>query len=170
MKIFLTSLRLFLCLTLLTGIAYPLFITFIAQGRVNLNLIAQKFEKPIYFWPRPSAIDYHPLPSGGSNLGPTSRLLKETVEIRKIELAKAHGVPIENVPAELVYASGSGLDPHISRAAAYFQMDRVARARGVDQMRIEKLVNSLMENHPPRINVLLLNRALDQLQGGNRDE
>src|SRR3990167_3774219 len=163
MKVLFTSLRLFLYLTFVTGIAYPFFITLIAKGRMKPNLIAQKFEKEIYFWPRPSAIDYNPLPSGGSNLGPTSRLLNETVEARNRELAKTHGVPIENVPSELVYASGSGLDPHISLAGAYFQMERVAKARGMDQMIIEKLVNSLMEKHPPRINVLLLNMALDQL-------
>lgn len=162
MRILVTSLRLFLCLTFVTGIVYPFFITLIANGRMKPNLIAQKFEKEIYFWPRPSAIDYNPLQSGGSNLGPTSHQLMERVEIRKRVLAKAHGVEIENVPSELVFASGSGLDPHISQTAAYFQVERVAKARGIDPITIKKLVNSLLEKYPPRINVLLLNMALDK--------
>lgn len=182
------TLRMFLWMTFLTGIAYPLLITLIAQGfmhrqasgnfvtiqgkKVGAPLIAQKFEGDSYFWPRPSAVDYNPLPSGGSNLGPTSAVLKRAVEERRAKMALAHNVEETQVPSELVYASGSGLDPHLSPAAASFQIDRIVRARGFDpqagKKAIEELIASKTEGRrfglfgAPCVNVLLLNLALDE--------
>ena len=134
-------LRMFMWMLFLTGIAYPLCVTLISyvamrhkaqgslltfEGRViGSSLIAQKFESSQYFWPRPSAIDYQPLPSGGSNLGPTSRELKKEVEMRRSRYTS------KQVPSELLFASASGIDPHISPEAAYFQSSRVANARHI---------------------------------------
>lgn len=181
--------KMFLWLTLLTGIAYPLFITGIAQlimerqaegscifvnGKIiGSKLISQKFESDKYFWPRPSAVDYNPLPSGGSNLGPTSALLKKTVEERKEKIAKAHHVEASQVPSELLFASGSGLDPHISPEIVYFQIERVIKARGLDSDSGKKALDDLIKRMTipralgflgePCVNVLLLNKALDEL-------
>lgn len=172
------ALRLFLWMVLLTGIAYPLLITLIAfsafkhqseGGFVNVDgklvgarLIAQKFESEKYFWPRPSSTSYNPLPSGGSNLGPTSAALKKAVEERKSALSKAHS---SDIPRELLFASGSGLDPHISLQAAYYQVDRIAKARGLDAQNIKKVIVSQIEGRflgVPCVNVLELNLALDR--------
>ena len=171
MKIF----RLFFWLTFLTGILYPLLITLIAQGilkskadgsfivsngkPIGSSLIGQKFTSDNYFWGRPSAIDYNPLPSGGSNLSPTSALLKKQVEERKQTLRGA--------PTDLLFASGSGVDPHISIQSAYFQMKRISQARRLDSKELAYLI----ENHVTRqygffgeryVNVLLLNLSLDK--------
>ena len=184
MNNFWTNLRLFLWMVLLTGIIYPLAITVIAQITMNDNangsmlisqgktigssLLAQKFQSDKYFWPRPSTTDCNAIPSGGSNLGPTSIALKKAVEERKSQLAKANNVDPSQVPPELLFASGSGLDPHITPTAAYFQVDRIAKARDLDK----KIVSDLIESHierrqfgffgSPRINVLELNIALDK--------
>lgn len=184
-----SALRMFLWLTLLAGIVYPLIITGIAQltmkqkangGFLSLKgkavgaaLIAQKFENEKYFWPRPSSIDYNPLPSGGSNLGPTSTDLRKVVEERRQFNAKAYGLADTNqIPSELLFSSGSGLDPHISPATALFQLDRVAKARHLDENG-KKMLHNLIENFTenrlfgfigePYINVLQLNIALDQM-------
>lgn len=163
--------RLFLWLTFLTGIVYPLLITLIAQLTMNTQangsmtktgsaLIAQSFQKEGYFWPRPSSIDYNPLPSGGSNLGPTSAALKKAVENRERKFGKG-------APAELLFTSGSGLDPHISPETAYFQMERVAKARGLETQKLKELIDKKTARSifgPPVINVLLLNQALDARQ------
>lgn len=188
MTILRNGLRLFLWLMLLTGILYPLLITAIAktlfkhsaegdfltiQGKpVGARLIAQKFESDKYFWPRPSSIDFNPLPSGGSNLGPTSAALKKAVEERKAHLAKAG--KSASIPTELLFASGSGLDPHLSPSAAYFQVDRIVKARGLDPQKgkqeIEKLISQRTEGRRlgflgnPCVNVLELNLALDALR------
>lgn len=178
----------FLWLMLLTGIIYPLIITGIAQlamrqsangdflevnGKiVGSSLIAQKFQNEKYFWPRPSAIDYNPLPSGGSNLGPTSAALKKAVEERKAALLKASGgTDVSKIPSELLYASGSGLDPHISPSTAYFQIDRIMKARGITSREpLEKLIQKHTKERflgfigEPCTNVLQLNLALDQAQ------
>lgn len=176
------NVRMFLWMTFLTGIVYPLLITAIAQltmkrkadgdfvivkeQRVGAKLIAQKFESDKYFWARPSAIDYNPLPSGGSNLGPTSAALKRTVQERMEKLAKAHGAEETEIPRELLFASGSGLDPHISLDAAYFQMERVAKARAMEQNDVKQLIDHLAIKRSlgflgePCINVLILNKAL----------
>lgn len=186
MTSFWNSLRLFLWMTLITGVVYPLLITLIAQttikhkadgnlivkndATIGSQLLAQKFTNDKYFWPRPSFPDYDPMKSGGSNLGPTSKALKVTVEKRKAALAKANSVEDDKIPAELLYASASGLDPHITPAAAYFQIPRIIKARNFDEKsasEIKKLVDSMIENRDlhflgtRRINVLMLNMALD---------
>lgn len=186
MKNFSQSLAMFLWLTILTGLLYPLLITGISQltmhnkangsfisrdGKtIGSKLISQKFESDKYFWPRPSAVDFNPLPSGGSNLGPTSAALKKAVDDRKAALAKAHGTAEgSHPPPELLYASGSGLDPHISRATAFYQIERVAKARNLDKQVVTDLVSTKLHKRQfgilgePTINVLELNLALDDL-------
>jgi K+-transporting ATPase ATPase C chain len=171
-------------MTALTGIAYPLLITgvgrlfFVRQAEGSLiidrgkvlgsELIAQKFTDSRYFWPRPSAVDYNPLPSGGSNLGPTSASLKDSIVVRRSRFA-ADGAPI---PADLLCASGSGLDPDISPEAAHYQLERVAFARQLDKAQRTALL-LLIDRYTeaptigilgqPRVNVLRLNMALDSL-------
>ena len=182
--------KFFVITTILTGLVYPLFITLIGQlvfpgqsngsmmtnsGRaVGSTLIAQKFDQDKYFWPRPSSQDYNPMPSGGSNLSPTSKQLQDTVEARKQALLKADPTKTaEEIPADLIYASGSGLDPHISPAAAVFQVDRIVKARQFDSAKkdeIIKLIEKLTEGRDlgvfgePRVNVLKLNAELDSLR------
>lgn len=175
----------FLWMTVLTGMIYPLLITAVAQltmkqkaggdflsskGKIiGATLIAQKFESDRYFWPRPSSVDYNPLPSGGSNLGPTSAALKKAVEERQDKIGKAQGGNKDKIPAELLFASGSGLDPHINIPTAYFQIERIAKARGVEGNAIKSLVDKMTIKRgwgflgEACINVLVLNMALDEL-------
>jgi len=176
-------------LTLITGLAYPLLVTGIAQvampqaangglivkdGRpIGSTLIGQPFSDPRYFWGRPSATlpqPYNGLASSGSNLGPTNPALLQAVEQRLAALRATgphHGA---SVPVDLVTASGSGLDPHISPAAAAWQVERVARERRLDADRVHALVAAHMAPRTfailgePRVNVLTLNLALDALQ------
>lgn len=178
--------RLFLWLTVLTGVLYPLLITFIAyftmhpqstgsiiihkDKAIGSKLIAQKFSSDKYFWPRPSAVDYNPLPSGGSNLGPISLDLKKAVDMRTAVIKKAHpDASIEKIPAELLFASGSGLDPHISPETAFFQIDRIAKASKMDEEALKQLVNKMTDRRQlgflgtKCVNVLMLNIALDEL-------
>ncbi len=189
MKTFLIALKLILLLTILLGVVYPLVITGITQvifpqgangSLVKMNnrligsvLIGQKFSSEKYFWPRPSAIDFNPLPSGGSNLGPTSLELEKLVAQRRSDLLKAHLLSDQTiVPLDLLFASASGLDPHISPQAAKFQLERVTRARGFDR-NIENHLKRLIDEYTeprvlvilgePRVNVLKLNLALDSL-------
>ncbi len=184
------NVRMFLWMTVLTGIIYPLLVTGLAQlmmkqkadgGFLSSNkkivgatLIAQKFESEKYFWARPSSIDYNPIPSGGSNLGPTSEALKKAVEERQDKILKVHHVDKDKIPAELLFASGSGLDPHISIATAYFQIERVAKARNMESNKIRHLVDTLTIEQPlgflgeACVNVLVLNKALDELEPGFR--
>lgn len=187
MKSLWISIRLLLWMTVLTGIIYPLLITAIGyttmkhnaagsfvehDGKVvGSNLIAQKFESDKYFWPRPSANDYNGLSSGGSNLGPTSAVLKKSIEDRKAAILRAHGISdASKIPSELLFASGSGLDPDISPETAEFQLDRIAKARGLKKEALSKLVKDNIQNPllnflgPACVNVLKLNIALDQLQ------
>lgn len=162
----------FLFMTLLTGAIYPIFITIIAriiaphssQGSlVEVNhkvagslLIAQEFKDPKYFWPRPSAVNYK-LPSGGSNYGLTSAALKQAIEERKKKLEGTG----PNPPPEMLYASGSGLDPHISKIAAYYQTKRIAKARGWEsEASLKKLIE---EKSGTYVNVFELNLSLDTL-------
>jgi K+-transporting ATPase ATPase C chain len=177
-------------MTIMTGVAYPLFVTLVAQisfpfkangsfvhhkgSIVGSGLISQKFVSDIYFWPRPSAIDYNPLPSGGSNLGPISADLQAEVTERKNQLNKANPTA-GNIPHDLLFASGSGLDPDISPEAARYQIDRVARARGLDAVQksglaalVEKCIQprTLGIFGEPRVNVLHLNLAIDSSFAG----
>ncbi|MBS4167664.1 potassium-transporting ATPase subunit KdpC [Parachlamydia sp. AcF125] len=185
MNLFVQAFRMLIWMLLVLGILYPLMITVIAQvgmqdkanggiireeGKaLGALLIAQKFESERYFWPRPSAVDYNPLSSGGSQLGPTSKILVKTIEERRSKMASAHQVDTSQVPAELLFTSGSGIDPHISLDVARFQIPRVAKARGLAENSLIQLLQEL--TIPPRffilgephVNVLLLNQALDVL-------
>lgn len=175
------SIRALLVLTLITGVAYPLLVTGIARvafkdrangslilrdGKViGSRLIGQPFSDPKYFWTRPSAtspMPYNGTSSSGSNQGPTNPALKEAVESRIKDLGGR-----TPVPADLVTASGSGLDPHISPAAAEYQVARISKARGIQEDRLRELVQKYTEGRQlgvlgePRVNVLELNLALD---------
>lgn len=188
MKSFLrTGIVLFFLLALLTGIVYPLVITLIAQTlfphRANgsvlerqgkafgSELIGQAFDDPRYFWSRPSAtekVPYNSASSGGSNLGPTNSKLLEAVNLQIEKVRQAHPDQTGPVPNDLVTASASGLDPHISPAAAEYQVSRVAKARGLTEETVRQLVSSHTERRvlgllgEPRVNVLALNLALDE--------
>lgn len=181
------ALSMLVILTLLTGVIYPLVVTGIAQGlfpaqangslvseadrAIGSELLGQANRDPRYFWPRPSATGYGTLPSGGSNLGPTSATLAEQVAQRESDFRTANDYPADMpVPVEMLFASASGLDPHISPDAARWQTGRVAAARGVEEARIAALVEEHVEGPQlgflgePRVNVFLLNLALDSLQ------
>ncbi|MFH0727466.1 MAG: potassium-transporting ATPase subunit KdpC [Pseudomonadota bacterium] len=131
---------------------------------IGSELIAQAFTRPEYFWPRPSAVDYNASAAGGSNLSPTNPALRKRAETILDRMTAAAGNPL---PADLVTASGSGLDPHITLQGALYQANRVASARGLSSATVEKRI----EQHAvrpgvgfmqePLVNVLLLNRALD---------
>jgi K+-transporting ATPase ATPase C chain len=183
------ALRFLLVMTILTGIIYPILMTGIAQlcfpskangslirkdGKIiGSDLIGQKFDSTIYFWSRPSATDYGAVPSGASNYGPTSDTLKKLVIKRANYFAEKNGVKDPSgIPPEMIFASGSGLDPDISKKAALLQVDRVAKARNLDDSRKTELVKIIddMTKKPQflflgeeRINVLNLNLALDKL-------
>lgn len=176
-------------LTLITGAAYPLAVTaaaqiaFPAQANGSLlregervigsALIGQPFTDPRYFWGRPSATapePYSAQASAGSNLAPTSPALAEAVAARIAALRAADPGSTAKVPVDLVTASGSGLDPHISPAAAAYQLRRVARARALPEETVARLVEAHTEGRwlgvlgEPRVNVLRLNLALDALR------
>jgi potassium-transporting ATPase KdpC subunit len=185
---FTTSLRALLALTLLTGVAYPLLVTAIAQAlfpdeangsivrrgdeAVGSSLIGQPFSSPRYFWGRPSATSpaYNAAASSGSNLGPTNPALLDAVKARAEALRASDPANRLPIPVDLLTASGSGLDPHITPGAARWQAARVARARGLTEERVRALVEALVEGGnllgPERVNVLLLNLALDDMKGG----
>lgn len=149
---------------------------------VGSSLIAQPFTAPGYFHPRPSAVDYSSpkANSGGSNLGPLSRSLGERIAKRAMNYRRENGLPDDfRIPAEALSASASGLDPHITPADAAAQAPRVARARGVSEGQVRRLLQAHLEGRQlgifgePRINVLLLNLALDGMTktpGGPADE
>lgn len=159
------------------GLAYPLLIgvlgaaAFPATARGSLDLIGQPFTDPAYFWSRPSAGGYDAMASGGTNAAPSSPALVADVRARIAALRAADPGNQARVPVDLVTASGSGLDPHISPAAARYQLARVARARGVAVAAIEPLLARATEPRTlgvlgePRVNVVVLNRAIDVALG-----
>lgn len=180
------ALTLFVLLSVITGLAYPLAVTGIAQtlfphvangslvvegGRaVGSELIGQAFSAPGHFWSRPSATNpgpYDAANSGGSNLAPTAPALVDAVKARVAALRAADPGNTAPVPVDLVTASASGLDPHISRAAADYQLARVARVRGLPLEQVRALVDRHTEGRllgflgQPRVNVLALNLALE---------
>jgi K+-transporting ATPase ATPase C chain len=185
-KTSLQSIRAVIVFTVITGVAYPLVVTGISQvvfkhqatgsliekdGKVlGSSLIGQPFSDPKYFWSRPSATSpqpYNGASSSGSNQGPTNPALKEAIEGRVKALRDAGGDPSKPVPVDLVTASGSGLDPHISPAAAQYQIARVAKARQISEEKLTALVQQHTEGRQlgilgePSVNVLTLNLALD---------
>jgi K+-transporting ATPase ATPase C chain len=190
MKLLAQSIRMFLVLVVLTGLIYPLLVTglahvffpFQAEGSqlvingkvVGSALLAQKSVDPKYFWPRPSAGDYATVASGASNLGPGSDALKKAISDRLTQARATYGLANDaTVPDDLLTTSGSGLDPDISPAGARLQITRVAGARGFSADQKQKLA-ALVEYYiqgpelgflgDSRVNVLLLNQAVDALK------
>src|SRR4029077_1235780 len=182
----LQSIRALLFFTVITGVAYPLVVTGIAQvvfkDKANgslivkddkvlgSRLIGQPFSDPKYFWSRASGTSpqaYNGAASSGTNQGPTNPALKEAVEGRVKALRDAGGDAAQPVPVDLVTASGSGLDPHISPAAAEYQVARVAKVRNLPEDKVRALVARYTEGRQlgilgePRVNVLELNLAID---------
>jgi potassium-transporting ATPase KdpC subunit len=180
--------------TVLTGLLYPLAVTGLAQaifpyqangsllrasgapgtlGTAGSELIGQPFDDPGYFWGRPSAtvpFPYNAGASSGSNLGPTNPVLLAAVQARVAALREADPGNAQPVPVDLVTTSASGLDPHISIAAALYQVPRIARTRGLDTETVRRLVEQQKEGRQfgilgePRVNVLELNLALDGVE------
>lgn len=173
-------------MTILTGLLYPLVITVLAhsifpwqaQGSmimkngtmVGSTLLGQAFTNNSYFWPRPSNVNYNPLPSGGSNYSLTSSVLMEQVEARRKKILDMHPTMRgKDIPSDLLFASASGLDPHISPEAAQFQVDRIAASRHIEKQQLLSLIDKYTEKPDwgifgkPRVNVVVLNRALDEV-------
>ena len=187
------ALKFLLLLTILTGLIYPLVMTGTAQlifhskangslitkdGKIiGSELIGQNFDSTIYFWSRPSVIGYNPVPSGASNYGPVSDTLRKLVASRRDLFAQTNSIADKmSIPKEMVFASASGLDPHISPEAALLQVERIIRARNFSNGQKEELLNDIknMTETPqfllfgePRINVLILNLDLDKIDSGN---
>ena len=191
MKLIIQSIRQTILWSVVAGVAYPVIMTVFAQAvfhkQANGSLVeqdgkiigsvwlAQQFQGTNYFWPRPSACGYGTGPSGiaassGSNLGPTSGALHTNVMNNIAAFISGNNLPTNTVvPADMVFASASGLDPHISPESARLQISRVAASRGMSEDQVKTLVEKFVE--PPqwgflgqaRVNVLLLNVALDQL-------
>ena len=184
-----TAIALFIMMTLLTGVVYPLLITgltavlfpyqsggsIIMKGekKTASQLIGQEFNSPRYFWGRPSATTpagYNAASSTGSNLGPSNPDLKKSISVRLAALRSADPDNRMPVPADLVTASASGLDPHISPAAAAWQAPRIARQRGLALDRVQSLIEKHTEGRQfgvlgeARVNVLQLNLALDAIR------
>ena len=178
----------FIALSVITGVAYPLLVTAFAQlfakqatgSVIEVNgkaigsaLIGQPFSEPKYFWGRPSATSPQPYNGGsssGSNQGPTNKALADAVADRVKALKEADPGNNRQVPADLVTASGSGLDPHISPDGAEYQVARVARERKLPETKVRELVTANTEGRTfgllgePRVNVLRLNLALDAVK------
>lgn len=186
---FLVCLKITTSTIILFGVLYPLFITGLAKviapnaGRgeevkvngkvVGFKLIGQKFDDEKYFNSRPSAVDYNAAATGGSNKGPTNTEYLLQVQAR-IDTFLVHnpGIRKEQIPVDLVTASGGGLDPHISPPAAMVQIDRIAKIRSIDKTALKRLVQEHIEKPmfglgPANVHVLTLNIALDQLKSGS---
>ncbi len=190
MKTLIISLKIFLFFTVLTGILYPLLVTGITQlsfpakangslimkdnKTIGSELIGQQFDSTIYFSSRPSAISYNPLPSGGSNYGLTNPKLKALVAECKKQFIDFNGLDsLTVIPSEMVFASASGLDPHISLNAALLQVERIIKSRQFNEDKKQRLLQAiaLLTEAPQfsilgeqRINVLLLNLKLNELE------
>lgn len=183
------ALSLFLLLAIITGVIYPLLVSLIAgtlfPSQVAGNLIARKdeivgssligqnFVSPRYFWGRPSATGpypYNAAASSGSNQGPLNPALTDAVKSRIAALKQADPTNTRPIPVDLVTASASGLDPQISPAAARYQTERIAKARGLPVSHVEALITRYIEKRQwgvfgePRVNVLNLNLALDEMK------
>jgi K+-transporting ATPase ATPase C chain len=191
MKTIIIALRVTAVTLVVTGLLYPLVMTGVSKALfrehangsmvandkgqvVGSELLAQNFERPGYFQPRPSAAGdkgYDATNSGASNLGPTSKKLRDRVTEAVAKIKKENPEAPGEVPAELVTASASGLDPHLSPGGAMWQVPRIAKARSVSQERVRQLVEANIEGRDlgflgePRVNVLLLNLALDRQFG-----
>lgn len=191
MKTLITALKIFLFFTILTGVIYPLLITGIAQVTypskangslifkdnkiIGSRLIGQQFDTAIYFSSRPSAIAYNPLPSGGSNFGLTNEKLKIQVADRKTHFWRFNHLDSlkTTIPSEMLFASASGLDPHISLQSAMLQINRIALARKFNGIQKKKIVQCVQKHTEEpqflcfgeqRVNALLLNIALDKIK------
>ncbi len=188
LRYFTVSVRTLLLMTIVLGVAYPLAVWGVGQVAfrsqangsmvqqnglaVGSSLIGQNFDGPEWFHSRPSAAGggYDAMSSGASNLGPTSPTLLRLVEKRRVQAAEENGVEPDRIPPEALTASGSGLDPHISPEYAALQVERVARVRGLDTDQVRTLVDQNTEGRvlgflgEPRVNVLELNLALENLQ------
>ncbi len=189
MKIIRNTIMLLIVFTLLTGFIYPLAVTGIAQAifprqangsvinkdgkPVGSDLLGQQFDDPKYFWGRPSATSPYPYNGGsssGSNLGPNNPDFLKSVQDRVKTLHDADPQNTLKVPVDLITASGSGLDPHISPAAAEYQVGRVARVRCVEEEKVRILISKYTEGRQfgflgePRVNVLKLNLALNEIK------
>ena len=181
------ALRMWAVLTVLLGLLYPLALVGVGRlmpGRadgslvtvddavVGSALVAQPFDQPGYFWPRDSVGGYDMLATGGSNLGPNNPDLVQAIAERRATLAEANGVSVEELPADAVTASGSGLDPHVSPEYAQLQASRVAAARALPVSHVLALVDEHVRGRAlgflgePTVNVLELNLALDRLARG----
>jgi len=195
-KLIIQSVKQTLLWTIITGVGYSLVITAIAQlafkekangslvvrdGKIiGSALLAQQFQGTNYFWPRPSACTYGTgaaglVASSGSNLGPTSGPLQTNVMNNVAAFISGNNLPTNTVvPADMVFASASGLDPHISPEAAHLQIARVAASRGVSEDKVKALVDRFTEAPQwgflgqPRVNVLLLNVALDDMDSNKK--
>ena len=189
MKTLFISFKVFLFFTLLTGVIYPILVTGIAQivfpvkanGSLVVNdnkiigseLIGQQFDSPAYFSSRPSFISYNPLPSGSSNYGVTNVKLKNLVKDHKNKFIAFNRLDsLTPIPSEMLFASGSGLDPHISPEAALLQTDRISNVRHLDNLKKQKLLQLIKDQTEmpqffilgeTRINVLNLNLELNKL-------
>ena len=194
MKTLFISLKIFLLFTLLTGVVYPLLVTGIAQvafpskangslivkdnKTIGSELIGQQFDSTIYFTSRPSAVSYCPLPSGGSNFGLTNLKLKNLVAERKHQFIAFNQLDsLTVIPSEMLFASASGLDPHISPQAAILQVERIAKARNFGITQKQQLIQSINDRiempqflclGEKRINVLKLNIRLNEIGENNQ--
>jgi potassium-transporting ATPase KdpC subunit len=183
MKNIMIALKIFIAMTFITGIIYPVVITGYAQifspnkangsmiksvnKTLGSELIGQQFTKPEFFWGRPSAIANNPMPSGGSNLSPVGLAFKSQFQARIDTIRKYHGnLEINDIPKDLLFASASGVDPHISPEAAYFQVDRISKARhfsSEQRKNLNDIIKSSIESPDLlifgelRVNILLLN-------------